>query len=111
MKAWLRVKQRHVLRLNPDTYQIRLPPNLPPSHSGKVCRIAYKLLIGVQKDALQRKTKVISIPFRLFNRTEQDGTRSVYEVLQPAVTTRDEAITAIITGETPSSSPLFRTII
>jgi hypothetical protein len=53
-----------------DTYQIVLPATLPPSHRGKVCRIVYKLLIGVQKDALQKKNNVISIPFRIFNRTD-----------------------------------------
>lgn len=97
------------------TYQIPLPTNLPSSHRGKVCRITYKLLIGVQRDALQSRTKVISIPFRLFNRTDgiiyisvADGTRAIYEVLQPAVSTRDEAVTSLVSENTPdASSPLF----
>lgn len=93
--------------LNEDTYQIMLPSGLPPSHRGKACRIVYKLLIGIGKE--NTKTKVVSIPFRLFNRTEVDGTREIYEVLQPCVTTRDEAITIQISGDTPLPSPLFRT--
>jgi hypothetical protein len=43
---------------------------LPPSHRGRVIRFQYKLLIGVQKDMNSRKTQVLSIPFRFFNRTE-----------------------------------------
>ncbi|KAJ3373476.1 hypothetical protein HDU91_006877 [Kappamyces sp. JEL0680] len=50
-------------------YEILLPSILPPSHRGKVMRFTYKLLIGIQKDALTRVSQVVSIPFRFFNRT------------------------------------------
>ena len=79
------------MKFDIDTYELDIPKNLPPSHRGKICIIVYKLVIGIQKDAHRRKTKVFSIPFRLFNRTESDGSRPVYEVLNPAIYTRDEA--------------------
>ncbi|KAI8908980.1 Rgp1-domain-containing protein [Gorgonomyces haynaldii] len=88
-------------------YEIRLPSILPPSHRGKVCRIIYKLYIGIQRDPFSKRTKILSIPFRLFNRTDPDGSHPVYEVMSPVVYSRDEAQVNPITGETPLASPLF----
>lgn len=32
----------------------------------------------------------------------------MYDVLEPAVSTRDNAVTTVLTGDTPVNSPLFR---
>ncbi|KAI8899517.1 Rgp1-domain-containing protein, partial [Globomyces pollinis-pini] len=74
------------------TYEILLPPVLPPSHKGRAIRFTYRLLIGVQKNARSRTTQVISVPFRFFNRTNTDGTRPVYEILNPVINNKDDAI-------------------
>ncbi|KAJ3305446.1 hypothetical protein HDV03_001540 [Kappamyces sp. JEL0829] len=72
-------------------YEILLPSILPPSHRGKVMRFTYKLLIGIQKDALTRVSQVVSIPFRFFNRTNADGTRPVFEIQTPVISVKDQA--------------------
>ena len=50
-------------------YEILLPSVLPPSHRGKVIRFQYKLEIGIQTDIMNAATRVLSVPFRFFNRT------------------------------------------
>lgn len=50
-------------------YELILPSVLPPSYGGKVLRISYKLVVGVQKTDMTQKSFVVKIPFRLFNRT------------------------------------------
>jgi hypothetical protein len=104
---------RTCTELDIDNYELHLPPGLPPSHHGKICKITYKLVIGIQKDFQQKKAKVLTVPFRVFNRTEctfinaADGTRTVYNVLSPYISTADEAETSLVTGESPLLSPLF----
>ncbi|KAI8813823.1 Rgp1-domain-containing protein [Cladochytrium replicatum] len=73
-------------------YEISLPANLPPSHRGKVIRFTYKLVIGIQRGAMNQKTQIIQLPFRLFGRTEEDGSRPVYEIMKPVVITKDDAL-------------------
>ncbi|KAJ2987570.1 hypothetical protein HDV02_006074 [Globomyces sp. JEL0801] len=80
------------LAVGENTYEILLPPVLPPSHKGRAIRFTYRLLIGVQKNARSRTTQVISVPFRFFNRTNTDGTRPVYEILNPVINNKDDAI-------------------
>ena len=50
-------------------YELILPSVLPPSYGGKVLRISYKLVVGVQKTDMTQKSFMVKIPFRLFNRT------------------------------------------
>ena len=52
-------------------YEILLPAVLPPSHRGKVVRFHYKLVIGVQHNVMNATTRVLSVPFRFFNRTNR----------------------------------------
>lgn len=96
-------------------YEILLPSVLPPSHRGKVIRFQYKLVIGVQRDVRNKVTQVFSIPFRFFNRTNADGSRPVFEVLNPVVCTKDEALVTKVTLDQASpvvtsylTSPIFR---
>ncbi|KAH9257433.1 hypothetical protein BASA84_000755 [Batrachochytrium salamandrivorans] len=90
-------------------YEILLPSILPPSHRGKVARFFYKLIVGIQRSGKIRQSQIISIPFRLFNRTNFNGTRPVYEVMSPVVVNKDESIvtaqksTANTTIFTPTS--------
>ncbi|KAJ3129085.1 hypothetical protein HK098_002677 [Nowakowskiella sp. JEL0407] len=73
-------------------YEVFLPSNLPPSHRGKVIRFTYKLVIGIQRGGVHQKSQIIQIPFRLFGRVEEDGTRHAFDVLKPVVNTKDESI-------------------
>ncbi|KAJ3260017.1 hypothetical protein HK103_001527 [Boothiomyces macroporosus] len=73
------------------TYEIQLPSVLPPSHRGKLIRFTYKLIIGIQKSAVSRVTQVVTIPFRFFNRTNNDGSRPVFEILNPVISNKDES--------------------
>ncbi|KAJ3318184.1 hypothetical protein HDV06_000771 [Boothiomyces sp. JEL0866] len=73
------------------TYEIQLPSVLPPSHRGKLIRFTYKLIIGIQKSAVSRITQVVTIPFRFFNRTNNDGSRPVFEILNPVISNKDES--------------------
>ncbi|KAJ3273919.1 hypothetical protein HDV01_003750 [Terramyces sp. JEL0728] len=73
------------------TYEIQLPSVLPPSHRGKLIRFTYKLIIGIQKSAVSRVTQVVTIPFRFFNRTNYDGSRPVFEILNPVISNKDES--------------------
>lgn len=53
-------------------YEIMLPFALPPTHRGRVIRFFYKLMIGVQLGTgPSSQTQIISIPFRIFNRTNR----------------------------------------
>ena len=72
-------------------YEILLPSVLPPTHRGKVLRFQYKLIIGLQKSSRKKMTQVVTIPFRFFNRTNIDGTRPIYDLLNPVINIRDFA--------------------
>ncbi|KAJ8326714.1 Golgi membrane exchange factor (Ric1p-Rgp1p) subunit [Batrachochytrium dendrobatidis] len=73
-------------------YEIFIPSVLPPSHRGKVIRFNYKLIVGIQRSGKIRQSQIISIPFRLFNRTNSDGTRPIYEIMNPVIINKDESV-------------------
>jgi Rgp1 len=54
-------------------------------------------------------TQVVSIPLRIFNRTNQDGSRTEFELLDPIIHTKDQA-QVTITGQDPLS-PLLTTFL
>ncbi|KAI9034386.1 Rgp1-domain-containing protein [Hyaloraphidium curvatum] len=72
-------------------YSLLLPDSLPPSHRGRLARFSYRLVIGIQRGALDRGTQNFQVPFRLFNKVEEDFSRPVYDVLNPVVVNTDEA--------------------
>jgi hypothetical protein len=77
-----------------------LPPNMPPSHFGKICKIDYKLIIGVQRP-YSEITQIVSIPFRYFSQPSADGVMPFYEILKPVILIKDLAV--ISDGDTPPS--------
>ena len=91
-------------------YELLLPAGLPPSYRGninllllgKVIRFQYKLIIGIQKDIFKKVTQIVAIPFRFFNRTNQDGSRAVFDLLSPIIHTKDQA-QVTISGQDPLS--------
>eukprot|EP00842_Homolaphlyctis_polyrhiza_P005003 jgi/Hompol1/5503/HPOL_004481-RA len=77
-------------------YTITLPLVLPPSHRGKVVRFFYKLIVGIQRAGKVRQSQIITIPFRLFNRTNYNGTRPLYEIMNPVIVNKDEATVSVV---------------
>ncbi|KAI8912345.1 Rgp1-domain-containing protein [Powellomyces hirtus] len=75
-------------------YEIMLPKTLPPSHKGKIIRFSYKLIVGIQRGGTSHKSQVIQLPFRVFSFVQDDGSRPTYELMSPAVFTKDESTIA-----------------
>ncbi|KNC98948.1 uncharacterized protein SPPG_05908 [Spizellomyces punctatus DAOM BR117] len=73
-------------------YEILLPANLPPSHRGKAIRFSYKLIVGIQRGGIAHRSQVIQLPFRVFSQVHDDGSRPIYEIANPVVINKDEAV-------------------
>lgn len=54
-----------------DTYKLRLPNDLPPSHRGKSIRFNYYLVVGTQRagraNGMQQSGQVFQLRFRVLN--------------------------------------------
>nr|KAJ3421987.1 hypothetical protein HK105_001612 [Polyrhizophydium stewartii] len=85
-------------------YEIMLPAVLPPSHRGRVVRFFYKLIVGIQRSGKSRQSQIISIPFRVFNRTNYNGSRPVYEIMNPVIVNKDEATVTAVAASARSSA-------
>ncbi|KAL1918396.1 uncharacterized protein VTP21DRAFT_3056 [Calcarisporiella thermophila] len=72
-------------------YETFLPSDLPPSHKGKAFRFNYNLIVGIQNGGLNNQSQVLELPFRVFNHTSEDGSRPVYDLMNPIVVWQDEA--------------------
>ncbi|KAJ3176852.1 hypothetical protein HDU87_004784 [Geranomyces variabilis] len=88
-------------------YEISLPETLPPTHKGKVIRFSYKLIVGIQRGGTTQKSQVFQLPFRVFSFVQDDGSRPVYEILSPAVFTKDEAHIVEETGYSALHAGIF----
>ncbi|TPX68846.1 hypothetical protein SpCBS45565_g02868 [Spizellomyces sp. 'palustris'] len=73
-------------------YEILLPANLPPSHRGKAIRFSYKLIVGIQRGGIAHRSQVIQLPFRVFSQVDDNGSRPIYEIANPVVINKDEAV-------------------
>ncbi|KAJ3217670.1 hypothetical protein HDU67_007493 [Dinochytrium kinnereticum] len=73
-------------------YELKLPSELPPTHRGKIIRFSYKLIVGIQRSGTSKRSQVIQLPFRLFGKVEGDGSKIVYEILNPVIINTEEAI-------------------
>ncbi|PKY38071.1 Rgp1-domain-containing protein [Rhizophagus irregularis] len=74
------------------TYETRLPNDLPPSHRGKAIRFLYYLIIGTHRGGMNHQSNVVQMPFRVFNYVSDDGSRPIYDLMNPVVIYKDEAI-------------------
>ncbi|RHZ53330.1 hypothetical protein Glove_443g57 [Diversispora epigaea] len=74
------------------TYETRLPTDLPPSHRGKSIRFQYNLIIGTHRGGLNHQSNIVQMPFRVFNYVSEDGSRPVYDLMNPVVIYKDDAI-------------------
>ncbi|KAI8878852.1 Rgp1-domain-containing protein [Backusella circina FSU 941] len=82
------------------SYKITLPNDLPPSHRGKTIRFNYYLVIAVQKPpsvqagkpTLPPQSQLVHIRFRVLNHVSENGSRPVYDLMNPIVLYKDTAI-------------------
>ncbi|CAG8468838.1 16487_t:CDS:2, partial [Funneliformis caledonium] len=87
------------------TYETRLPNDLPPSHRGKSIRFLYNLIIGTHRGGMNHQSNIVQMPFRVFNYVSDDGSRPIYDLMNPVVIYKDEAVIAC-KEETPKPQPI-----
>ncbi|KAI8372577.1 Rgp1-domain-containing protein [Choanephora cucurbitarum] len=73
------------------SYKIQLPNDIPPSHRGKTIRFNYYLVVGTQSTK-QQQGQVVQIRFRVLNHVAENGSRPIYDLMNPVVRYKDEAI-------------------
>ncbi|GAA6046285.1 hypothetical protein NBRC10513_002275 [Rhodotorula toruloides] len=97
------------------TFSIRIPADLPPSFRGKAIKFNYYLVVGSNRISLgpislkhatddvrpvpkaQGKpsvSRVMRVPIRVYNHVGVTGARPFYDLTNPVIFQRDEAITA-----------------
>ncbi|KAI7853420.1 Rgp1-domain-containing protein [Circinella umbellata] len=76
------------------SYKLKLPNDIPPSHRGKAIRFTYSLVVGTQRSNPSQSNgqgQVVQIPFRVLNHVSEDGSRPIYDLMNPVVMYKDEA--------------------
>ncbi|RFU29366.1 hypothetical protein B7463_g6955, partial [Scytalidium lignicola] len=86
------------LRLSPGEsrrykYSFKLPRGLPPSHRGRVIKISYKLIIGIQRPggAKEQQLRSVDIPFRVLGSVNSYGELLGHDLMSPYIILRDQA--------------------
>jgi hypothetical protein len=97
----------------PDLYKITLPRDIPPSHKGRCIRFNYHLIIGTQRSSVNSgatsnasmgRGHVVQMPFRVLNHVSADGSRPIYDLMNPVVLYKDEAKIEAQESDTPKAS-------
>ncbi|CAO3611927.1 unnamed protein product [Cunninghamella blakesleeana] len=87
------------------SYKLKLPNDLPPSHRGKTIRFNYYLVIGTQRagninqprvNGIQPQGQIVQLRFRILNHVSEDGSRPIYDLMNPVVIYKDEAQVELI---------------
>ena len=75
-------------------YTFQLPKGLPPTHRGKVMKIAYGLVIGTQRPgtAKEQRVKSIEIPFRVLGSVNSYGEILGHDLMTPYILKQDRAV-------------------
>ncbi|KAJ8652306.1 hypothetical protein O0I10_012079 [Lichtheimia ornata] len=84
------------------SYKLKLPNDIPPSHRGKAIRFTYSLVVGTQRANTTPsggQGQVVQIPFRVLNHVSEDGSRPIYDLMNPVVMYKDEAIVEAFSEE------------
>lgn len=101
------------------SYKLKLPNDIPPSHRGKAIRFTYSLVVGTQRANTTPSSgqgQVVQIPFRVLNHVSgkliqswysiththiaiEDGSRPIYDLMNPVVMYKDEAIVEAFSEE------------
>ncbi|KAK4057024.1 Golgi membrane exchange factor (Ric1p-Rgp1p) subunit [Microbotryomycetes sp. JL221] len=92
------------------TFSIRIPADLPPSFRGRSIKFNYNLVVGTSRTKLGTVTspaaalgaardatsRVMRVPIRVYNHVGVTGARPFYDLTNPIVYHRDEAIISAI---------------
>lgn len=107
------------------SYKLKLPNDIPPSHRGKAIRFNYSLVVGTQRAAPNSSSPatgqghIVQVPFRVLNHVAgvcgtsytnqkiscltwyhtEDGSRPIYDLMNPVVLYKDEAIVEAFSEE------------
>ena len=92
------------------TYSHSLPETIPPSHKGRAIRVAYSLMVGIQRQQLnlqQHPVRHVEVPFRILpsvngksdsaeslqqlSRCIVDGIVTKYDLMSPYIQIKDTA--------------------
>jgi hypothetical protein len=75
-------------------YTFKLPRGLPPTHRGKVIKITYSLVIGVQRPGgvREQQVKSVEIPFRVLSSVNGHGELLGHDLMSPYILLRDQAL-------------------
>ncbi|GAA5867854.1 hypothetical protein JCM3774_005884 [Rhodotorula dairenensis] len=94
------------------TFSMRVPADLPPSFRGKSIKFNYELVVGTNRTAVSpsmlvnpdeplrprslggksSSSRVMKVPIRLYNHVGMTGARPFYDLTNPVIYQRDEAI-------------------
>ncbi|KAK4703418.1 RAB6A-GEF complex partner protein 2, partial [Phenoliferia sp. Uapishka_3] len=81
------------------SFSIRVPADLPPAFRGKAIKFSYHLVVGTNRVTLgsssqsPSRSRVMRVPVRVYNHVGITGARPFYDLTNPIVYHRDEAIT------------------
>ncbi|OUM58031.1 hypothetical protein PIROE2DRAFT_64662 [Piromyces sp. E2] len=70
-------------------YSIVLPTSIPPTYYGRSIKINYSVHIGIQKTPLNSTPYSITLPFKVFSYADDDGSKPVYDILNPVIINKD----------------------
>lgn len=79
------------------TFRIPLPPDLPPSYTGRAISFAYTLTLGTNRLArtkrgtVEQKSRLVRIPLRVYNLVSITGITSFFDLTNPIVNLKDLA--------------------
>ncbi|PWN37145.1 Rgp1-domain-containing protein [Meira miltonrushii] len=80
------------------TFRVPLPPDLPPSYVGKAISFSYTLTLGTnrlgrnKRGMMEQKSRLVRIPMRVYNHVNISGMTTFYDLTNPIINKRDEAI-------------------
>lgn len=80
------------------TFRVPLPPDLPPSYVGKAISFSYTLTLGTnrltrnKRGTMEQKSRLVRIPMRVYNHINISGMTTFYDLTNPIINQRDEAV-------------------
>ncbi|UZJ54428.1 hypothetical protein CBS101457_003748 [Exobasidium rhododendri] len=78
-------------------FRISLPPDLPPSYSGRSISFVYSLTLGTnrlvrnKKGIMEQKSRIVRIPLRIYNMVSISGITSFFDLTNPIINLKDVA--------------------
>ncbi|CAG8514810.1 9696_t:CDS:10 [Paraglomus brasilianum] len=90
------------------SYETRLPADLPPTHKGKAIKFQYNLIIGTHRGGMNHQSHIVHLPFRVFNYVSEDGARPMYDLMNPVIISKDEAIVTCLDDNPKENKPAIK---